>query len=197
MKQPILQSDPLLSNLLERETARQRDTLEMIASESIQSDELLMLAGSVFNNKTAVGLPGHQRLIGSAIADELEALTAERACRVFGADHANINPYSGSVANYCELYNLPDRTQFGHVRVNPGNISFTKISSAVNLTVTFQTAAKRSSKQQPRKLRSIPHKPQITAICLKRSFPLARYSPKKQSLAKSCIKHTTQTTAHR
>ncbi len=101
MSENILKKDPLLGDILERELARQRDTLEMIASESIQSEEMLAIAGSVFNNKTAVGLPGHQRLMGSAVADELEALTAERACRVFGADHANVNPYSGSVANYC------------------------------------------------------------------------------------------------
>ncbi len=97
----IFSTDPRLQELLDLEQARQRDTLEMVASESIQSDELLYLAGSVFNNKTAVGLPGHQRLLGSSVADALERLTAERACRVFGADHANVNPYSGSVANYC------------------------------------------------------------------------------------------------
>ncbi len=101
MMDDVLRNDKPLQDLLEKERTRQCDTLEMIASESMQSDELLYIAGSVFNNKTAVGLPGHQRLMGSSVADALERLTVERACRVFGAEHANVNPYSGSVANYC------------------------------------------------------------------------------------------------
>ena len=93
--------DPALYALLCAEEARQRDTLEMIASESAQSPLTLALQGSAFCGKTAVGGPGHQRLGGSENADALERLTAQRACEVFGAEHADILPYSGSVANYC------------------------------------------------------------------------------------------------
>ena len=89
MNPELTRLDPALGALLQAETNRQNNTLEMIASESIQSDTVLALQGCVFNNKTAVGLPGHQRLLGSDAADALERL------------YANVNPYSGSVANYC------------------------------------------------------------------------------------------------
>ncbi len=93
--------DPQLAECLRLEDVRQHSNLEMIASESVQTPMALELAGSIFNNKTAVGRPGKQRLMGSQYVDMLERLAAERACKVFGADHANMTPYSGSVANYC------------------------------------------------------------------------------------------------
>lgn len=94
-------TDPELYRCLSLESQRQADGIEMIASESIQFSGALALAGSEFNNKTAVGLPHKQRLKGSQYAAMLETLAAERACAVFGADHANMLPYSGSMANYC------------------------------------------------------------------------------------------------
>lgn len=113
MKEQLLMNvDPQLAECLLREKERQEGNLEMIASESIQSDLTLWLGGSIWNNKTAVGFPGNQRLMGSQYAEELEKMAAERACRVFGADHANMLPYSGSVANYCAYgacLNLNDR----------------------------------------------------------------------------------------
>lgn len=105
MKEQLLaqlgELDPQLARCLKLEDERQQSNLEMIASESVQTPMALELAGSVFNNKTAVGRPGKQRLMGSQYVDMLERLAAERACQVFGADHANMTPYSGSVANYC------------------------------------------------------------------------------------------------
>ena len=112
MNEMLFQKDVELATCLALEEKRQEETLEMIASESIQSKELLALAGSAFNNKTAVGRPGMQRLMGSQYADMLESLAAKRACEVFGADHANMTTYSGSVANYCAYsacLNLGDR----------------------------------------------------------------------------------------
>lgn len=97
----LMKADPALAGCLRKETERQQANLEMIASESIQPAAALWLAGSVFNNKTAVGNPGKQRLKGSQYAAELETLVADRACKLFGADHAIVTPYSGSVANYC------------------------------------------------------------------------------------------------
>lgn len=93
--------DPDLAECLELETARQEGNLEMIASESAQPSMTLELAGSIFNNKTAVGNPGKQRLKGSQYVEKLERLAADRACEVFGADHAIMTTYSSSVANYC------------------------------------------------------------------------------------------------
>jgi len=83
------------------EECRQQASLEMIASESIQPKMALQLAGSIFNNKTATGTVGKQRLLGAENVDELERLAAERACNIFGADYANMLPYSGTVANFC------------------------------------------------------------------------------------------------
>ena len=100
-KQPYKEQDPALYACIAAEEERQQTTLEMIASESIQPKEVLALSGGVFNNKTAVGRIGHQRLLGSQNADALEALAAARACEIFGADHAIMSTYSGSVSNFC------------------------------------------------------------------------------------------------
>lgn len=93
--------DPELASLLRMEEARQEDTLDMMASESTQDDLTLRLGASAFAGKTAVGLPGKQRLLGSDFIDQLEKLAARRACELFGAEHANMLPYSGTVANLC------------------------------------------------------------------------------------------------
>ncbi len=92
--------DPELYDLIRCEEERQQNTLELIASESIQSPQLLEINGCAFNNKTAVGKPGDMHLLGSEYADELMALCAKRACELYGAEHANVQVYSGSTANY-------------------------------------------------------------------------------------------------
>ena len=97
----LKEKDPVLYSCVQDEADRQAFSLEMIASESIQPREALLLAGSVFNNKTAVGQIGNQRLLGSHNADRIERIAAERACEIFGADYANMVTYSGSVANFC------------------------------------------------------------------------------------------------
>lgn len=97
----IMACDAELYECLELERKRQETDLEMIASESIQPSAARAFAGSIFNNKTAVGLPYKQRLKGSEYASKLERLAAKRACEIFGADHANMLTYSGSMANYC------------------------------------------------------------------------------------------------
>ncbi len=100
----IKSSDYELYKLIKGEENLQKTTLNMIASDSLQDDVSLALQGSAFCNKTAVGLPGNQRLGGGEYADKLEILAAKRACELFGADHANMLTYSGTVANLC-VYN--------------------------------------------------------------------------------------------
>ena len=102
----IRERDPALYALLCEERLRQESTLDMVASESIQDAVTLALSGSDFANKTVVGLPGHQRLLGSETIDRLEQLAAERACVLFGAEHANMLPYSGTTANLCVMDGL-------------------------------------------------------------------------------------------
>jgi len=92
--------DPELYELIHQEQERQERTLELIASESIQSPQLLEINACAFNNKTAVGRIGDQHMAGSDVVEALMQLTARRACELYGADHANIQPYSGATANY-------------------------------------------------------------------------------------------------
>lgn len=92
--------DPELFQLIKKEEVRQKNTLELIASESIQSPALLEINGCAFNNKTAVGHLDDMHMAGSQFANELMKLAAKRACELYGADHANVQVYSGSTANY-------------------------------------------------------------------------------------------------
>lgn len=93
-------SDPELYGIVAEELDRQEKNIEMIASESTESEELLELSGCVFANKTTEGYPGARFQAGSQVADKMERLGVERAKALYGADHANLQPYSGSTANY-------------------------------------------------------------------------------------------------
>ncbi len=93
-------SDPELYALVEKEYERQVHNIEMIASESTVPLEVMELTGSVFTNKTLEGYPGARFQAGSHVADEVETLACQRAKELFGAEHVNIQTYSGSTANY-------------------------------------------------------------------------------------------------
>lgn len=93
-------TDPVLAGLVEEELKRQEHNIEMIASESTAPLPVMELTGSVFTNKTLEGYPGRRFQAGSHVADEVEKLGCERAKELFGAEHANIQSYSGSTANY-------------------------------------------------------------------------------------------------
>lgn len=93
-------TDPVLAGLVDEELKRQEHNIEMIASESTAPLAVMELTGSVFTNKTLEGYPGKRFQAGSHIADKVEALACERAKELFGAEHANIQSYSGSTANY-------------------------------------------------------------------------------------------------
>jgi len=93
-------TDPELYGIVCEELYRQEHNIEMIASESSASEELMELSGCVFTNKTTEGYPGARFQAGSQIADKMERLGVERAKALYEAEHANIQPYSGSAANY-------------------------------------------------------------------------------------------------
>ena len=93
-------TDPVLAELVDEELKRQEHNIEMIASESTAPLAVMELTGSVFTNKTLEGYPGKRFQAGSHIADKVEELACQRARELFGADHANIQSYSGSTANY-------------------------------------------------------------------------------------------------
>lgn len=92
-------SDPELSKIVEEELIRQRTGIEMIASESYVPIEVMELQGSILTNKTTEGYPGRRYHAGCSVIDKMESLGIERAKKLYGAEHANIQPHSGSQAN--------------------------------------------------------------------------------------------------
>jgi glycine hydroxymethyltransferase len=92
-------ADPEVAAAVAGETRRQNETLELIASENFVAEAVLEAAGSVFTNKYAEGYPGKRYYGGCEFADRVESLAQERAKRLFGADHANVQPHSGTQAN--------------------------------------------------------------------------------------------------
>jgi glycine hydroxymethyltransferase len=99
MSRSLAQADPEIAAAIENEVLRQHEGLEMIASENFVSDAVLEAAGSVFTNKYAEGYPGRRYYGGCEYADVVENLARDRAKQLFGAQHANVQPHSGSQAN--------------------------------------------------------------------------------------------------
>ena len=95
----LAQADPDVAAALDHETLRQHEGLEMIASENFVSEAVLEAAGSIFTNKYAEGYPGRRYYGGCEYADVVENLARDRAKQLFGAEHANVQPHSGSQAN--------------------------------------------------------------------------------------------------
>jgi glycine hydroxymethyltransferase len=95
----LAQADPEIAAAIDHETLRQHEGLEMIASENFVSEAVLEAAGSVFTNKYAEGVPGKRYYGGCEYADVVENLARDRAKQLFGAEHANVQPHSGSQAN--------------------------------------------------------------------------------------------------
>ncbi len=96
---PIMQVDPEIAAIMRREQARQERGLELIASENFASAAVRAAAGSIMTNKYAEGYPGRRYYNGCVHVDEAESLAIERACKLFGAEAANVQPHSGSQAN--------------------------------------------------------------------------------------------------
>jgi glycine hydroxymethyltransferase len=96
---PLAQADPEVAAAIDHEVLRQHEGLEMIASENFVSEAVLEAAGSVFTNKYAEGYPGRRYYGGCEYADVVENLARDRAKQLFGAEHVNVQPHSGSQAN--------------------------------------------------------------------------------------------------
>ena len=125
--------DPAVGEAMERELGRQRRNLELIASENIVSPAVMAAMGSVLTNKYAEGYPGKRYYGGCVHVDELEQIAIDRACELFGAKFANVQPHSGAQANmavYLALLNPGDTvmgmdlSQGGHLtHGSPANMS--------------------------------------------------------------------------
>lgn len=125
--------DPAVFAACDREFQRQQHNIELIASENIVSKAVLLAAGSVLTNKYAEGYPGKRYYGGCVHVDEVEDIARERACRLFGAEHANVQPHSGASANLAVFFALlqPGDTVMGMNLAHGGHLSH---GSPVNIS---------------------------------------------------------------
>ena len=129
----LTETDPGLAAACGRELSRQRDNIELIASENFVSPAVLAAAGTPLTNKYAEGYPGKRYYGGCAYVDEVEELARTRACRLFGAEHANVQPHSGANANLAVFFALlePGDTVMGMNLQQGGHLSH---GSPVNIS---------------------------------------------------------------
>ena len=158
--------DPALGAAMNRELGRQRQNIELIASENIVSPAVMAAMGSVLTNKYAEGYPGHRYYGGCQFVDEVEQIAIDRACKLFGAKYANVQPHSGAQANlavYFALLNLGDTvmgmdlSQGGHlthgspVNMSGKNYNFVSYGvSAEDGRIDYAALAKQVAKVRPK-----------------------------------------------
>ncbi len=121
----IAAQDPELGEAIRAEYARQQRNIELIASENFTSPAVMLAQGSVLTNKYAEGYPGKRYYGGCQCVDLAEELARKRACELFGADHANVQPHSGAQANYAVYAALcePGDTVLGMDLSNGGHLT--------------------------------------------------------------------------
>ena len=162
----VKQADPELGEAMDRELGRQRQNIELIASENIVSPAVMAAMGSVLTNKYAEGYPGHRYYGGCQFVDEVEQIAIDRACKLFGAKYANVQPHSGAQANlavYFALLNLGDTvmgmdlSQGGHlthgspVNMSGKNYNFVSYGvSAEDGRIDYAALAKQVAKVRPK-----------------------------------------------
>src|SRR5689334_23101090 len=125
MERPLSEVDPEIEQAIENEQRRQHEGLELIASENFVSEAVLEAAGSVFTNKYAEGYPGKRYYGGCEFTDVVENLARDRVKQLFGAEHANVQPHSGSQANmeaYASILQLGD-TRLGLNLAHGGHLT--------------------------------------------------------------------------
>lgn len=132
----LKQEDNAVYTAIQEELGRQRNKLEMIASENIVSYAVMEAQGSVLTNKYAEGYPGKRYYGGCEYVDKVEQLAIDRAKELFGCDHANVQPHSGSQANFAVYYGLlkPGDTMMGMNLTDGGHLSH---GSPVNISGNY------------------------------------------------------------
>ncbi len=108
MTTPLESVDPALFGIVRREVERQNTTIQLIASENFTSRAVMEAQGTVLTNKYSEGYPGKRYYGGNYVVDEVEELARTRACDLFGAEHANVQPHSGANANVAAYLALLD-----------------------------------------------------------------------------------------
>jgi glycine hydroxymethyltransferase len=118
-------ADAEIASLIDEEICRQKDGLELIASENFVSPAVLEAMGSPLTNKYAEGLPGKRYYGGCEVVDKIEQLAIDRAKELFGAEHANVQPHSGAQANYAAMASFlkPGDTFLGMDLSNGGHLT--------------------------------------------------------------------------
>jgi len=148
MLEKLKKSDVELYNMINEEFDRQKNGIEMIASESFVPLEIMEIQGSILTNKTMEGFPGKRYHAGHQVIDKIETLAIERAKKLFGAEHANIQPHSGSQANqsiYSALIKPGDtilgmKLDHGGHLTHGSNVNFSgKIYNSISYGVNSQT----------------------------------------------------------
>lgn len=131
-----LKDDKQVYEAIQEELNRQRNKLEMIASENIVSYAVMEAQGSVLTNKYAEGYPGKRYYGGCEFVDKVEQLAIDRAKELFGAEHVNVQPHSGSQANFAVYYGLlkPGDTMMGMSLTDGGHLSH---GSPVNISGNY------------------------------------------------------------
>ncbi len=128
--------DPEIADSFEAELRRQRENIELIASENYVSPAVMAAMGSIFTNKYAEGYPGKRYYGGCQFVDIAENLARDRACALYGAEHANVQPHSGAQANAAVYFALlkPGDTIMGMALDNGGHLTH---GSPANLSGTY------------------------------------------------------------
>ena len=132
----VAKHDPELGSAMQEELARQRRNIELIASENLVSPAVMAAMGSVLTNKYAEGYPGKRYYGGCQCVDKVENLAIERAKKLFGAEHANVQPHSGAQANMAVYFALiqPGDTVLGMNLAHGGHLTH---GSPVNMSGTY------------------------------------------------------------
>ena len=161
----VEKADPELAAAMDRELTRQRENIELIASENIVSPAVMAAMGSILTNKYAEGLPGKRYYGGCAYVDEVENIAIQRACKLFGAKYANVQPHSGAQANlavYFALLNVGDTvmgmdlSQGGHlthgspVNMSGKNYHFVSYGVGEDGRIDYAELEKQVKKVRPR-----------------------------------------------
>ncbi|WP_317321043.1 serine hydroxymethyltransferase [Subdoligranulum variabile] len=160
-------ADPEVGAAMQRELGRQRENIELIASENIVSPAVMAAMGSVLTNKYAEGYPGHRYYGGCQYVDEVEQIAIDRACKLFGAKYANVQPHSGAQANLAVYFALldvgdtvmgMDLSQGGHlthgspVNMSGKNYHFVSYGVGQDGRIDYAALAKQVAKVRPKLL---------------------------------------------
>ncbi len=169
-------SDPAIAHLIQDELGRQRDHLELIASENFTSAAVMAAQGSVLTNKYAEGLPNKRYYGGCEFVDQVEQIAIDRIKELFGAAHANVQPHSGAQANFAVFLTLlqPGDTIMGMDLSHGGHLTH---GSPVNVSGKWFKVVQYGVKQETERLDfeqirslALEHKPKLI-ICGYSAYP--------------------------